>query len=98
MDFWEDQAISFRFRVSCQDAEETDYFALFVDQVPASLVRRGGLTTFSFPVSTGEHQLTWAYNKDASISEGEDTAYLDDVEVVPFSATIRCTHRSWTRR
>lgn len=41
-------------------------------------------TTFSFPVSTGEHQLTWVYNKDASISEGEDTAYLDDVEVVPF--------------
>ena len=37
VDFGEDQAISFRFRVSCQDAEETDYFALFVDQVPAGV-------------------------------------------------------------
>ena len=85
VDFGEDQAISFRFRVSCQDAEEADYFALFVDQVPAGVwYGEVDWTTFSFPVSTGEHQLTWVYNKDASISEGEDTAYLDDVEVVPF--------------
>lgn len=61
VDFGEDQAISFRFRVSCQDAEETDYFALFVDQVPAGVwYGEVDWTTFSFPVSTGEHQLTWS--------------------------------------
>ena len=50
VDFGEDQAISFRFRVSCQDAEETDYFALFVGPGPRwGLVRRGGLDNLLLP-------------------------------------------------
>jgi hypothetical protein len=31
------------------------------------------------PVSTGRHTFKWAYVKDGSSSEGEDTAWLDDV-------------------
>ncbi|MFR8874719.1 MAG: hypothetical protein ACLVHV_15580 [Oscillospiraceae bacterium] len=30
--------------------------------------------------------MIWIYQKDTSGSEGEDTAYLDDVEVVPCQA------------
>ena len=85
VDMEEDQAIRFRFKVSCQNAENTDCLALFVDRnLVTTWYGEMDWTTYTYPVSAGEHELTWVYNKDDSISEGEDTAYLDDVEVTSF--------------
>lgn len=85
VDMEEDQAIRFRFKVSCQNAENTDCLALFVDSdLVTTWYGEMDWTTYTYPVSAGEHELTWVYNKDGSISEGEDTAYLDDVEVISF--------------
>lgn len=83
----EEQAIRFRFRVSCQADAETDFFALFIDQNLAEYwCGEVDWMTYTYPVAAGVHQVTWVYNKDASIGAGEDTAYLDDVEVVPYQA------------
>ena len=83
----EDQAIRFRFKVSCQNVENTDCLALYVDNTRAAAwYGEEDWTTYTYPVSAGYHEITWVYNKDDSISEGEDTAYLDDVEVVSFQS------------
>ena len=37
----------------------------------------------SFPVEAGRHTFRWAYSKDSSVSEGDDTAWIDDI-VFPF--------------
>lgn len=36
-------------------------------------------TQVSFSVNAGTHTFEWAYEKDSSISDGEDTAWIDDV-------------------
>ena len=83
----EDQAIRFRFKVSCQNAENTDWLALYVDNTRAAAwYGEEDWTTYTYPVSAGYHEITWVYNKDGSIGEGEDTAYLDDVEVISFQS------------
>lgn len=90
--FNDGQAVSFRFRVSCQSAENTDYLAVFVDNAPvAAWCGEVDWQSFSFPVSAGEHQIAWAYTKDADTSEGEDCAWLDDVEITE-AATYSLVH------
>ena len=37
----------------------------------------------SFPVTAGTRTFEWTYSKDGSISEGEDTAWIDDIVTVP---------------
>lgn len=36
-------------------------------------------TQASYPVSAGFHTFTWEYTKDGSVSEGADTAWIDDI-------------------
>lgn len=86
-DFEEGQAITFRFRVSCQSAEDTDWFALFIDNSPAAVwCGEVEWQSFTFPVTAGEHEICWAYSKDATVSEGEDCAWVDDVEITSAAA------------
>lgn len=33
----------------------------------------------SFPIESGQHSFKWSYEKDSSVSSGEDTAWFDDV-------------------
>jgi len=33
----------------------------------------------SFPVPAGQHTLEWSYNKDVSVSNGSDAAWIDDI-------------------
>lgn len=35
--------------------------------------------TTEYPLSVGEHELTWVYTKDGSTSSGSDAAWVDDV-------------------
>ncbi len=36
-------------------------------------------TKVSFPVTAGIRTFEWTYSKDGSMSEGEDTAWIDDI-------------------
>ena len=38
-------------------------------------------TYVSFGVSEGIHTFTWEYAKDGSVSDGEDSARIDNVEL-----------------
>ncbi len=81
--FNEDQGVRFRYKVSCENAEYTDWFAVFIDNNPY-MVWYGEIDwdTCTIPIPAGEHELAWCYSKDTQNSEGEDIAYLDDVEIV----------------
>ena len=48
-----------------------------------------GLTgTYQFPVTAGYHTYTWVYWKDASVNGGQDTVWIDDVDIpVPSGIT-----------
>ncbi|ATC96681.1 hypothetical protein [Pseudoalteromonas tunicata] len=36
--------------------------------------------TFSIILQTGENTITWRYRKDGSVSEGEDAAWIDNIQ------------------
>lgn len=83
VNFNEGQGISFRYKVSCESTENTDWFAVFIDNSPImAWYGEMGWDTYTIPVPAGEHEISWCYNKDAQNSEGEDIAYLDDIELV----------------
>lgn len=84
--FPEGAAISFRYKVSCESADYTDYFCFYVDNYPImDWYGEYDWDTCIIRMPEGIHELTWAYTKDIQNSEGEDIAYLDDVEVVDLS-------------
>ncbi|MGM9639993.1 MAG: S-layer homology domain-containing protein [Faecousia sp.] len=80
-----EQGVSFDFKVSCQDEANTDCLGFFVDN---TLVKawygEADWDTFTFALPAGKHALTWVYEKDDSVHEGEDIAYLDNIAIVPF--------------
>lgn len=74
--------LNFDLRVSSE--EGWDYFNLYIDE---NLVYRDSgekdWYTVSVSIPDGKHTVTFAYEKDAAVSEGEDAAYIDNVEIVP---------------
>ena len=59
-----------------------DYFDFYVDDVffPAgSWCGSRDWEQFSLTVTEGEHIFIWVYSKDASVSVGEDTVWIDDI-------------------
>jgi hypothetical protein len=79
-----DDSISFAFRVSSEYGY--DFLSLYVDSV---LVERwSGITGWDYcshQLETGRHEITWSYRKDATLSKGEDAAWIDDLSL-PASA------------
>lgn len=78
-----DDSVSFYYHVS---SELHDWLLFYVDGR-----KRGywsgntGWQYYSYPLPAGRHELTWYYEKDASGSEGDDCAHIDDVRL-PLSA------------
>jgi hypothetical protein len=75
-----DDSISFYRKVSCEDGSSNNYdwLAFYIDDT--EMGRWDGEVTWSmvaYPVSMGEHTLTWVYSKDGSVSTGEDAAWID---------------------
>ncbi len=76
--------VSFDYFVSSQ---ASDTLIFMVDGWNARLTASGTTQTdwqsFSFMIPTGgTHELSWTYIKDASAYDGDDRAYIDDVNVV----------------
>ena len=40
-----------------------------------------GWLNYSFPLSAGTHTLQWTYSKDQSVSNGQDTAWIDNLDL-----------------
>ncbi len=81
-----DDVVTFQRKVSSESAY--DYLRFYIDdvkvgewsgEVPWSQV--------SFPVTEGSHTLLWAYEKDASVANGSDCAWIDEI-VFPTTTTV----------
>ncbi|MEI7903328.1 MAG: chitobiase/beta-hexosaminidase C-terminal domain-containing protein, partial [bacterium] len=77
--------LSFWWKTSCEDdpdADNWDYLAFTIDGVEQS--RIDGITDwvmFSCTLGEGAHALRWTYQKDDSLYDGEDCAWVDQVVV-----------------
>lgn len=70
--------IAFAARVSSEVG--FDFFKFYIDnQEMASLSGEQDWTTFYFNVTPGSHTLRWAFEKDFSVSNGSDAAWIDGV-------------------
>lgn len=79
--FNENQAISFKWKASCQ--EKWDTFTFYVDGVAIETI--SGNTEWEekiIAIPAGEHVLSWSYSKDEIYNLFDDKGYLDEVEVV----------------
>ena len=72
--------VSFDYRVSSE--VDFDFFRFFIDGVE-QLERSGEVdwTNVSFPLTAGVHRLRWTYSKDLNTSDGEDTAWIDNLSL-----------------
>lgn len=70
--------ISFRVKVSSES--KYDKLALHIDnEESGEWSGDQDWKLVSIPVSPGMHTFQWIYSKDGSVSEGEDTAWIDDI-------------------
>jgi len=74
--------LNFDLKVSSE--EGWDFFNLYIDgDLRYSDSGEKDWYTVSLPISDGVHNITFSYEKDGAVSEGDDTAYIDNVKIVP---------------
>ena len=81
--------ISFYRKVSSEEGYDALYFSIDTDLLGewSGEVEWGKVT---YPITPGQHQLYWAYNKDVYTISGSDCAWLDNI-VFPPAETITIT-------
>ena len=95
MEIVENGQIKFDKKVSCEDVGSQtgnyyDYLAFYIDGVEQE--KWAGEIDWSlstFPLSSGEHILKWAYVKDQGVSSGQDATWIDFI-VMPNSQSDFC--------
>ena len=76
MDVMNDDEISFYYKVSSE--ANYDYLRFYIDGIQkAEWEGEEGWSLATFPVTEGEHTFTWSYEKDYSVSNGEDCGWID---------------------
>jgi len=78
LDWAMDGDVTFWYRVSTE--EGWDYLRFYIDDVEQDAW--SGLidwTEISYPLAAGQHTLRWTYDKDGSLSENDDTVWIDDI-------------------
>lgn len=83
-----DDSISFWYRVS---SEGHDWLYFYIDGRKVGFWSgNSGWQRYVRPLRAGRHRLEWAYQKDASRSEREDCAYIDDIHLPLAVWQCRC--------
>ncbi|MCK4341376.1 MAG: ankyrin repeat domain-containing protein [Phycisphaerae bacterium] len=78
--------LSFWYRVSSE--ANYDYFNFYIDGTREIHVSgNGSWQYYSTTLSPGSYELKWEFDKDQSLSHYDDTAYLDDLELVDDQTT-----------
>jgi len=92
-----DGTVSFDRRVSSE--QDYDCFRFLIDgvqqNVQGTCASSGGVGasgevawgTVSVPITNGPHTLTWSYEKDSSVSDGQDAAWIDKL-VLPIEGLV----------
>ncbi len=80
--------IRFAYKVSSESGY--DFLRFYID---GNLIEEwsgeAGWATYSTTLDSGTHTFEWKYVKDGSVSSGDDTGYLDDVEIIPRITVLR---------
>jgi subtilisin family serine protease len=88
IDVLEEADVVFRVRVSSE--ERYDALRFYVDGVlRASWSGERAWSTEAFALAAGPRRLTWSWEKDGSVSAGEDAAWLDVIEFPAQAETPR---------
>ena len=80
----EEDTISFWAKTSCEyeNNNQFDFLAFFIDDV--EIERWSGISDWFFKeyiIQPGLHEFRWTYQKDGATSNGDDTAYLDGLQL-----------------
>ena len=70
--------ISFSVKVSSERSWDELFFSIDGDE-KGNWSGESDWAQVSFPVTAGTHTFEWLYEKDGSVSDGDDTAWIDDV-------------------
>ena len=81
--------ISFYRKVSSEEGYDALYFSIDTDLL-GEWSGEVGWGKVTYPITPGQHQLYWAYNKDVYTISGSDCAWLDNI-VFPPAETITIT-------
>lgn len=81
--------LTFWWKVSSEQGFDFLRFLMDTSSVPlASISGEFGWQQKTFSISTGTHILKWVYAKDASVSDGEDAGWVDQVVFTPAPPVI----------
>ena len=79
-DDYEAGTISFSYRISSE--ANYDYFKFYIDNVEKiNLSGERGWTAASFPITAGNHQFRWVFEKDGGLSIGQDASWIDNLQL-----------------
>ena len=71
---------SFAYKVDSESSYDFLIFSVDGAQVE-SWSGDTGWSNYSFPLSAGTHTLQWTYSKDQSVSNGQDAAWIDNLDL-----------------
>lgn len=78
--------VTFWYKVSSE--QNYDYLNFYIDGVRQNRWSGSvGWNQVQVPVTAGQHQFKWAYEKDYSVVGGSDAAWVDDIEITNTSPT-----------
>ncbi|PNR97104.1 S8 family serine peptidase [Petrotoga sp. 9PWA.NaAc.5.4] len=91
--FTVDTVASLSFKVKVSSENNYDWFKVYVNNVEKlRLSGEQDWMTYSVLLDSGSHTVRFAYEKDISLSVGEDTAWLDDIVIAkPFGISGEIT-------
>jgi hypothetical protein len=82
-----DGVVTFYRKVSSESGYDKLYF--YIDnQEKGNWSGDEGWSEVSYPVTTGTHTFKWTYEKDYSVSNGSDCAWVDDIQFPPTSVIL----------
>ncbi len=87
IDILADGEVSFYKKVSSES--NWDWFRFYIDNV--QIGEWSGEVAWSqqtYDVTTGTHTFKWSYQKDGSVSNGSDCAWVDDIQFPPTSVIL----------
>lgn len=70
--------LGFSFRISSE--QSADRLKLYIDGIlTGEWSGNAGWTSVTFPIEAGDHTIEWIYEKNDSLSLGEDAAWIDNI-------------------
>lgn len=83
--FTGDGLLTFSYKVSTE--EDYDFLYFYIDDVlQFSASGEVDWTTVSYPLTSGTHTFKWMYEKDVSVSDGDDKVFIDNISINDYGA------------